>query len=239
MYGFVDSSAVVNGNSGNFGLNQNATLKVFKFEPNGGKDGTPLECMVVSVEVNGREYNRKYFPINKAYDKDNNEITDPKDEFFIKDVNYLSATLTDIAKAVAGEDAVKVALSGLTPTSTFKDFATRLEDAAKPFINSGDNLVDIFLAYQWSMTGENTRTFLELPKFNLIKHGKWITKALGAKFELVPGDSIRYKTAEGIPHPFVRSSWFKESNFGVPQGVDSSDQPGQTPTTGDTSSGGW
>ena len=237
MYQFVDSSAVVVGNSGKFGLNQNALLKVFKFEPNGGKDGAALECAVVTIEANGKEYTRKYFPVSRAFDKDNNEITDPKNEFFIKDVNFLSATLVDLAKAVAGEDNVKVALSGLTATSTFKDFMTRLEQAAAPFINSGDNIIDVFLAYQWTISGENTRTFLELPKFNLIKHGKWVTKALGNKFELVEGDSIRYKTEEGIPHPFVRSAWFKESNYSNPQGV--SETPSTPPAGGGTSNGGW
>lgn len=241
-YGYVDSAAVTNSSSSNgkFGLNQGALVTKFEYNPNGGQDGSAGDCIDLTISINDAEYRRRYFPVTKAYGENNEEVTDPKAPEFVKEVNFLNATLMDICKVFVTEDEIKTALSN-PAIKDFVSFAQALERLVKSKPNWDKEPVDVFLQYQWSIKGDKEVTYLELPKTNSIKHGSWIVAHINADFKQSTTDKgISYLTSEGIKHPFKRSEWFATSNFGVRQDIrpgSDSATTANTTTTGTT--GGW
>ena len=84
--------------------------------------------------------------------------------------------------------------------------------------------VDVFLQYQWSPKGDNTKTFVELPKN--VKHGIFICKSLQEEFtEERTATHVRYLTAEGAVHPFKRGQWFVGSAFANETNIGGGTQP--------------
>lgn len=228
--------------SAKMGLNQGCTLAEFTFNPNSGAGGTAGEGVDVSFMIPNREkpMNTRYFKVNKAYNKEGQEVTDPNDPDFQIAVEQLNGTLIDIAVAIAGRDTVEAALQTNIPD--FKAFATILERVIKAVPGWNAKPLDVFLSYQTKVRGENKRTFLELPAAKTIKHGRWVIPAVNGEFTRdkdAPG--IVYKTAEGIPHPFTRSEWFAKSVFANPIiiGDGGESEEGTADTAAQPSSQGW
>lgn len=226
--------------SARMGLNQGATLVDFAYNPNSGKAGAAAPGVDVSILVPNREkpINNRYFPITMAFSKDGEQITDPAHPDFKIAVEQLNGTLVDIASAIAGADAVKTALA--TPVADFTGFVQILERVIKGTPGFTEKPLDVFLAYQTKLQGENKRTFLELPAAKTIKHGRWIIPAVNGDFTRDTADKgISYKTAEGIYHPFKRSEWFANSNFAKPIIISDSGDTTDTPAEGNSTSTGW
>jgi len=245
-YGFVNTEDLEQGQGGGtkptayVGLNQGVFLTGFAFNDKAGKGGTDGEAVDVAITFPERErpFTNRYFPITKAYDKDNNEVTDPEAEDFKIAVAQVNGTLIDIACAIAGRDTVETALKSNAPKS-FKEFAQLLERVIKSVPNWDKKPVDVFLQYQYNIQGDNERTFLELPSAKSIKHGRWIIPAVNAEFFLNKEDKkVSYITSEGTPHPFSRSEWFKNSNFFKPQ-VLAKEEGDTYGSEGETKSEGW
>lgn len=215
LYGYTGAEEVTPGKQGGvFGLNQGVFVTKFEFNPNAGKDGTPGEAVDFTVQIQEREYMKRLFPITKVFGE-NGEITDTNskeyEEGFAKEVKLLNAELTSIVEAFVGEEAVKAALN--VPIRGFKDFAMILERLVKSVPNWDKTPVDVFLQYQWAPKGDNTRTYLELPKN--VKQGIYITKSDSLNYTEVRTDtSLKYVVEDqGIEHPFKRGKWFVESAF--------------------------
>ena len=213
MYGFQESADLGSGsNGGKFGLNTGAMVTKFEFTENAGKDNAPGEAIDLTVQIGEKEFRKRFFPIEKVFGK-NGEITDTNsDEYketFAKEVNLLNGALTDVAKCFATEEEIKNALVGV---NSFKTFGQALERVVKANGAWDKVPVDVFLCYQWQPKGENTRTYLELPKN--VKHGSYICKSQGAGYNQTENTSgISYANEEGSLHPFTRTSWFAESAF--------------------------
>ena len=215
--GYVEPEKQTGGNSNvHFGLNQGAFVTKFEFNPNGGKDGEARDSFDVTVNVNGNEFKQRFFPPEKVF-VGGEELPKNHPDYqknLEKQIEMLSATLIHIAEALAGKDYIKQAMS--RPFPDFKTWAQTLERAVKTANPNWDKTpVDVFLQYQWQPTGENTRTFLELPKN--IKQGLYIVKAQEGNFEKDETSSgIKYVNENGEVHPLKRNKWFAESNFANP-----------------------
>lgn len=213
MYGYQESSELST-QSGKFGLNQGAVVSKFAYNPNAGKDGALQDAIDFTAKLGEREYMMRFFPVSKVFAKSGGELTDTnsqdyKDEM-AKAVAQLNATLSDIVKCFVTAEDLKQAL--LTPISSFKDYAEILQRLVQSVPNWDTMPVDVFLHYQWSPKGDNTKTFVELPKN--VKHGLFICKAQVGEFtEDRTGTHIKYVTAEGTVHPFKRGQWFVGSAF--------------------------
>lgn len=236
MYDYSYEEVSASNSGGKFGLNQGAKIVKFEFNPNGGKDESLQDSCDVTIEIDDKEFRARQFPVQRAYDN-NVEITDPKHEKFVLAVKNANATLCDIVAAVAGDEAVKLALATARPKD-YKTFIDTLERTLKMTPNWDKALVDVFLQYQYAVTGDNTRTFLQLPKTDHIKHGKWICKHIPADFERDNSKSIKYFAKEtGVKHPFSRSEWFATSAFGT-QIILGEDEDASGDSA-ETTSGGW
>jgi hypothetical protein len=216
MYGFKDSSEVGPGKSGgNFGLNTNVNVTKFEYNANAGRDGAAGDAIDFNVQIGEREYMHRFFPVAKVFSKEGGEITDTTSdaykEEFGKAMALFNAALSDIVKCFAAEEDIKQAL--LTPINSFADYAKILERLVKSNANWAKQPVDVFLEYQWKPSGENTRTFLTLPKN--VKQGSFIQKSMpGMKFTEDKTDShIKYVAEDGSIHPFKRGKWYVESAF--------------------------
>lgn len=234
MYGYESSEnlAAGNGNSSiKFGLNSGAVLTKFEYNANAGAEGAAQDAVDITVNVNGKEFRQRFFPIVKVWreGRDANgvqlqgEITDTtSDEYkeaFARDVKRLNAILTDYAKCFVSEEQLQAALS--TPITGFKDFVLILERLIKANPEWDKQSLDVFLQYQWEPRGDNDKTYLELPgtgsKPKAIKQGKFVCKTPEGTYVQDPlSTGIKYTTSEGIEHPFVRTAWFKESDYAKP-----------------------
>lgn len=214
MYGFQDSGEVApSKQGGKFGLNQKAFVTKFEYNAKAGSDGADGDAIDLSVQIAEKEYRLRFFPITKGWGE-NGEITDTTSEAYKESVNkqmvQLNAVLSDIVKCFVDEETLKAALS--TPINSFKAFAEILQRLVHSVPNFDKIPVDVFLQYQWKPTGENDKTFLELPKN--VKQGIFICKHQEGNFiEECTDTHLRYITPEGITHPFKRGQWFLESNY--------------------------
>jgi len=215
VYGFEDDKTQSGGGL-IFGLNSGVTRLVkFEFNPNGGKDDAEQEALDVVFNVDGRDVSYRMFPVTRAYD-DNAEITDPRHPAMQKAIKEFNSIIVHILHAFVPKEAIKTALS--IPIASFKQFCTTAQTILpKDFSNKP---LDIFAQWQWSISGDNERTWLRLPKN--MKHGKWICAhipPLGGQWnEIRLNGGLKYKstdpeTKKMITHPFDRSKWFMDSNF--------------------------
>lgn len=216
MYGYQNSSEVGPGKSGGkFGLNAEVFVTKFEYNPNGGKEGAASDAIDLNVKIQEKEYMQRFFPVSKVYSKDGGELTDSTtDEYkeaMEKAVNLLNAQLSDIVKCFVSEEDLVQALS--VPLASFTDFAKVLDRLVKSNPNWKKQPVDVFLEYQWTPTGDNTRSFLTLPKN--VKQGSYIVKSnVGTKWIEEKTDShIKYFSEAGDTHPFKRNKWYVESSF--------------------------
>lgn len=195
---------------GHFGLNQNCKVKSFVYNPNGGKDNTPAECMDLTVSVEGTEYKSRFFPVSKVYSK-GSELTDKNSEeykkVFEREVKMLSATLCSIAECFIPKETLQKTLSA--GFADFKAFATALENLVKA-ANYTNIPVDVFLQYQRKVVPGKTRAYLELP--NSVRYGRFVVSAQKGNFvEKKTETSIKYLNENNEEHPINRGKYFVES----------------------------
>lgn len=216
MYGFQDSAAVTpNAQGGKLGLNQGIVTK-FEYNNMAGAGKTAGDAIDLTVQVGEKEFMKRFFPVGKIYGKEfgTGELTDTNsDEYKSQQkiaVDMLNATLSDIVLTFVDKADLMAALAH--PISSFADYAQvlqRLVHSSAGFQSKA--VVDVFLEYQSKPSGENTRTFLQLPAN--VKHGHWICKHQGAGFVEDKAEThLRYTLGE-VVHPFKRGEWFVKSSF--------------------------
>src|SRR5688500_17577353 len=81
MYGYEDDTVKVSNLhfGGNFGK---TFLTKFEHTFKGGKDGADQEALDITFNINGTDKSYRMFPITKAFDAQNNEVTDPNHDAF-------------------------------------------------------------------------------------------------------------------------------------------------------------
>ena len=168
---------------------------------------------------------KRFFPVGKLFAKKNGgELTDPTSEAYKEAhkeaVEMFNATITDIVLTFVDKADLMAALAH--PIADFAQYAQllqRLVQSSPAYIAKAP--VDVFLEYQFKPSGENTRTFLQLPKD--VKQGSWICRSLGAgAIEDRSASHLRY-TVNGVAHPFKRGEWFLGSAFANVINLGSSD----------------
>lgn len=228
MYGYTDSESLAPGKQGGkFGLNSGAHVTKFEYNPNAGAGGAQQDAIDFTVQIDAREYRLRFFPVSKVYAKEGGEITDTtSDEYkeaLKKETAQLSATLSDIVKCFVDEATLKTALA--TPIASFKNYAEILQRLVQSTPSWHMVPVDVFLQYQWKPSGDNDKTYLELPKN--VKHGLFITKSLGQDYkEVRTNTSLSYVNDLGDKHPFKRGEWFLGSAYANPVDLSSGNSGG-------------
>lgn len=240
MYGYQDSVDLgVQG--GKFGLNTGAFVKKFEYNPNGGPGNTPGDAIDLTVEIEGREYRKRFFPVGKVFAKGGGEITDTTSKEYKdaieKEFAMFNAEIGDIVKCFASAEDLEAASS--VSISGFPQFAQIVTGLVQRTIGWQNRPVDVFLQYQWQPTGENKRTFLEIPK-NL-KHGRYMVPTEGTGFKPVEGiEDLKYVNEAGFLHTFKRSAWFMTNPFAnVTNLVTADEVTGDINTGTNAPGGGW
>lgn len=241
MYGYQDDNVEQSGSGLKFGLNQNVKMVEFKYNPNCGKDGVEMEGLDIAFQVGEKTMRYRQFPVTKVFDKQQ-EITDPNHPLMKAAYNDFNAIITHIMKCFVSEEVYRAALS--RPINTFKDFCLTLQSILP--VNYKEVDLDLFAHYQWTIKGENTQTFLEIPK--KLKHGKFLCASVPSEsgWQVVsienPADSLQlalsYKNNEGQLHPFTRTGWFMKSNFANKQ-VEQNTNSLQGTTSTDSNQDSW
>jgi hypothetical protein len=156
-----------------FGLNAGVTtLEKFEWIPNGGKDGAEQEAIDIIFKINGTEKSYRKFPITKAFDKNNQEVTDPSAPEFRDAVQTLNSVITHILKCFVTDDQLMAAFS--KPVTSFKQFAQVCASVLPADFK--ERKLDIFMQYQWNLREGQKQTYLEIPPS--MKNGKWLCPAI-------------------------------------------------------------
>lgn len=204
----------------NFGLNAGKTfLKTFEWINNGGANGAEQEALDIVFTINGTDKSYRLFPITKAFDKDNNEVTDPNAPAFKEAFVDLNARITHILHCFQEIDVIKAAMA--RPIKSFKEFCGIAMNILPK--NYKEIPLDIFLQFQWQIRTNQTRTYLEIP--TKMKYGKWLCPAQPGTWteEKVENpddnhrDALKYVNESGDVHTFTRNGWYVKSNFAKSQ----------------------
>lgn len=229
-YGYVpdNDESLQSKDRGSFGGNFGCVyITQFEYKENVAKEGEPeREAIEVVINIKQGESKTWFSPINKVFGDKNEELqADHKDYAN----NYNAAVLQQNAVVIhylkalgVSEEAIKNALSqGFT---SFKAYS----DAIIALIPAGfeKRPLDLFQEYQWNIgkkaSGElNEKTYPQIPRN--MKGGYFLVTAQPGSWKEVVGDdgSLSYVNANGVEHPFKRSSRFMESNKGTQQFLNS------------------
>lgn len=219
LYGFTDDEEQIAGSSNiSFGLND-AKLKKFGWIANGGSNGAEQEALDIVFDVNGTDKSYRLFPVTQAYGKGNVVITDPKAPEMKEAFKDFNAIITHILGCFVAKDQIVQAFS--RPVQGFKHYC---EIAQGLLPRDGkEKELQIFMQWQWQPTGDNNRTYLEIPK--KMKHGKWLVPKVAASSEagwkMVMKEEPQDNDKEGLifvdeagnVHPIARNGWWVNSNF--------------------------
>lgn len=239
-YGYQDDE-VAQGNGVKFGLNQSA-LRLAKFEwiPNGGKNGEEKEALDIQFQVIGSDRTISYrkFPVTKAFDKANGnvEVTDPNHPAIKEAQAELSAVIVHILGCFVSKDTIKNAFA--RPINSFKEYV-KIAEGLLP-ADFAQRPLDVFFQYQWQISGERDRTYLELPKN--MKQGKWLAPGTETEWnEVRTPKLLKYvdpANAENI-HPFQRGEFFLDSNWAKQQKTGGDAAPAASAPSGGNGSSAW
>lgn len=259
-YGYVDDEGEIGGSGGlNFGLNTNVYMTKFEYIKNGGKDGAEQEALDIVFNVNGFEKNYRKFPIVKAFKatvkgQPQEETTDPKSPEMKEAFKDLNACFTHIMHCFVSTEDLTTAIS--VPISGFQQFCQILMGLLPKDYPSIK--LDLFAMYQWQISGEALKTYLEIPK--KMKYGRWLAVSpVALNADGTPGEwqevrktnpqdndnsALTYVDGMNNLHPFVRNGWFMNSNFANQQKEDDTPSAGAaafqpTPGTGASPAKGW
>lgn len=246
--GYVDDSAST-GSGLQFGGNFGKTfLKKFAYTNQGGKGGTQADALDIVFEIAGTEKGYRLFPVTKVFGKNNSgELTDKNSKEYKEARAAAQAELKQkvihILKAFISEDDIKTAVS--RPFSGFPEYA-QVVSALLPR-DFDKKPLDIFLQYQYNITGDNKVTFLEIPR--KLNQGAFLVAAVAPqgvwKKTIDAEGGLSYVDEAGNIHPFTRSAWFMQQPYANQKKDDSqagsggnTSQPIGTQGTG-TSDSGW
>ena len=190
----------------------------------------------------------EFFNWYKSNDNNNNIRTDVDSpdyqEKFAKEFAQTRAVLTHLCKQ-ASNDAdyqAKYNAAGIDSVQKLFNFSAGI---IQGMINSG-KVFDVFLQYQWSLKGDKTKTFLELPK-NL-KYGYFLAPdSSGQKWnEVKPESNLYYENERGERHIFERAKNFLDSPLAAEQNTGGKNQDAMVKqanamnaTTGKSDSKNW
>lgn len=205
MYGYQEVKTAGQGANLKFGLNKDAKLVKFAFNPNGGSQGSLSNCIDIAINIGGTEVRTRIFEVLGAPDKNLAVGTPEYQASFKKAVDKSCAYICSYLECYIPEDRVKTALS--RPFSGFAEYAQTCEALLKSVPNVPNIPVDVFLQYQYSISQGQKMTFLELPR--TAGYGKFIIKSVPGNFtEVKTPSSLTYVNEANEVHPFQRNEFF-------------------------------
>lgn len=186
-----------------FGLNQGVKMIKFGFNPNGGKDGAPQDCLDLVFNIGGREISNRQFPITKVRDWENEvDIEDKKHPLFVSQVNKFNAYMTQLMLCFATKEDIQETFDKEQPEN-FKQYCNVCLDIIGE--DYAEQSLDLFTHYQWSIRPGSDRKYLELPRYTHINQGLWVISAQEGIFTKVDGgEGLKYINEDGKTHPFTR-----------------------------------
>lgn len=206
----------------NFGLNAGKTfLTKFEWIQNGGADGAEQEALDIVFNINDTDKNYRLFPVTKAFLKGGGETTDRNSQEFKDAMKEFNAKVFHIVHCFVDNETYQAKIS--RPIASFKEFCTLVQSMLPKDFNKKP--LDIFMQFQFQISPEQKRTFLQIP--TKMRHGKWLVPAQAGTWtkKLVEDpdarEALTYENEKGEKHPFVRSGWFMASNFAKQQSIDS------------------
>jgi len=223
-YGYVDDNVAV-GSSLKFGGNFGRTyMTKFEYTDKAGKNGAAMEGLDIAFKIGGAEKSYRLFPPTKdsklfGSEKGKEGValefgTDEWKKAANEATTDVNMRAVHIAKCFLTKDELEKGLS--VEMKTFKDFCAVLMKLLPK--NFSEQKLDIFLQWQWKISGDNTKTFLEIP--SKLKYGKFLVKAeepVGEWHEERKDGELHYKDDANNYHTFGRNSWFMESNYATQQ----------------------
>ncbi len=197
---------------GVFGLNCEAHVTKFEFNPNAGKDGVPGAAIDITVKVGDRDYMKRVFDISRLWYK-GDEVQPGQEgyeEAYKAEQTQKQAMVVHYLKSFGvTEDQIKNTLQAGNVTD-FKSWCIAMTSLAPA--NYQTIPVDVFLQYQYSIREGQSKTYLELP--NNMKSGKFIFPAVKPVGEWKPVEKnggLIFVDNTNNEHPCFKTQAFMES----------------------------
>lgn len=231
--GFGVGTDKVSASNLRFGANfGNVRMTKFEYTDKGGKDGAALEALDIAFSIGGTEKSYRMFPPTaegKFFKKGQKEPLEKGTEDWkiafnvaMEDFNNI---ITHIMKSQVTTEQLEAALTGDIPD--FKTYAAKLMKVMPKDFQ--EVRLDIFLEWQFQITGTNDRTYLQIP--NKLKYGHFVCKHVepaGGEWKENKADGLSYTDSEGNVHPFKRNQWWMESNYANQQKENADEAMGET-----------
>ena len=208
-----DESLQVSGSARKFGLNQGVTITSVEYKPT-DMQGNPSPALNFEFADNqGGKFFMTLYGNIKLYDSNRQERTDKTSKDYIekynKEISQVNAVITHFAtKGIPEEEyKAKYNAAGINSVEKMLTFGA----AAINVLVSKKIPLDMFLQYQWSIKGDKTKTFLEVPQN--MKSGIFLAPdTTGTEWkEVRDKDGLKYISGDK-QHPFTRNASFMASN---------------------------
>ncbi len=221
-----DNDESLKGKSGSvkFGLNSGKIVSI-AYNPNAGENGSAADAVDIKIAIGEREMNHRVYDITRVYDSKGDQITDETSDEYIKRYNEEAvqnmAVIVHSVKA-AGVTQAQLDVALATPKASFVEWMKAVTALVSPAMIG--NSIDVFLEYQWKISENQNRTFLQLPKN--MKGGRFMTPSIAPvgsweeerqwtetkeNGQVDSHEGLRYVDKAGNVHPFTRSQNFMES----------------------------
>lgn len=225
IFGYVDDNdeSLVSKAGGKFGLNIKAHFSKLEYNPNGGANNTPSPCADIEITIGDRRYSQRLYNADKVY-KSNEQIDSTHPDYkaiYNVEMKQRMAVVTHAIKSLGvTDDNIKLAMQSNRPTD-FVSWVNAMMTLVP--VNFTTIPVDVFLEYQSQTSGDNDKTYLQLPKNMkggrfLCPHvapiGEWkkVSRADdGTMSDYNPEKGLFYTDAAGTEHVFNRNANFLAS----------------------------
>ena len=207
-----NDGSLISKQGGVFGLNK-ANITVFEYNGLAGKDGAASDAIDITVAIGDKEFRSRIYDITGDLFKGNETVSPDQPgyiELYNAEKKQAEAVIVHTIKSLGvTDDQIKMALQ----TGNVVDFKSwAIAICTLKGADFATKAVDVFLEYQWTPKGENTRTFLQVPKN--MKGGRFLTAHIapvGSWEAVKDGEGLRYVDGAQNEHPFSRSKNFMDS----------------------------
>lgn len=215
LFGYVEQTKTNNDQFAKFGLNRKATFVDFKFNPNGGSNGSAKECADFIFKVYDQEFRARFFPLEKIYL--GSDLLDIKEalkrdpDTTQKYFNNWQENILNIARCFVTDEQLKKVLVG-ERVANFANFIKTIEALIKKSGKKPE--LDVFLEWQKKIANNNDKTYLTFAQSEgRFSEGICVVPHIDKEFKEVKDDNgLKYVAEDGEEHPISRGAYYFRDN---------------------------
>lgn len=194
-----------------FGLNPNARVAFMEYNPNGGKDNTPADCVDIHVAVGSFMVKSRIYDLTGDLFHNGERISPnhPKyDEAYSSQMRQRLAVMVHVVKALGVPEEILAKEIAMKTPKSFAEYAKLVTGLLR--YDYGSTPVDVFLEYEWTIRPNQDKTYLILPRN--MKGGIFMCPMQEGTWKPIKDhNGLHYENEKGETHPFTRNQNYMDS----------------------------